>query len=59
MIVIHKNLGPVKITETTQLLQKNNGDPSSLFVEYNREILEVSRAMIKEEALQEKNENSK
>ena len=42
----HKNLGDVFITIDCLALQLQNADPTSIFVEHNGEIKEVSRGMI-------------
>jgi hypothetical protein len=42
----HKNLGEVFITLECLALQVQNCDPSSIFVEHDGEIKEVSRSMI-------------
>lgn len=42
----HKNLGDVFITIECLALQLRNSDPSSIFVEHDGEIKEVSRSMI-------------
>lgn len=42
----HKNLGEVSITDEAIALQAVNCDPSSVFVEHDSEVLEVSRSMV-------------
>jgi hypothetical protein len=43
---MHKNLGEVFVTVDCLALQLQNPDPTSLFVEHDGEIKEVSRAMM-------------
>ncbi len=43
---MHKNLGEVFVTVDCLALQLQNPDPTSIFVEHNGEIKEVSRAMM-------------
>lgn len=42
----HKNLGDVFITVECLAMQLQNPDPTSIFVEHNGEIKEVSRSMM-------------
>lgn len=42
----HKNLGTVFITVDCLALQLQNPDPTSIFVEHNGEIKEVSRSLM-------------
>ena len=44
--VYHKNLGEVIITIPCLRMQLMNSDPSSIFVEHDGDIKEVSRSMI-------------
>jgi len=46
MKAYHKNLGFVKYTEACQFLQLTNPDPSSIFVEYDGEIIEVTKYFV-------------
>jgi len=46
----HKNLGDVFITIDCLAMQLQNPDPTSIFVEHDGEIKEVSRAMIIEDS---------
>jgi hypothetical protein len=48
MKFLHKNLGPVVFTEACEHLQKTNPDSSSVFVEHDGEVMEVSKSMVAE-----------
>ena len=43
----HKNLGEVLITEACEYLQATNPDPTSIFIEHDGEIKEVTRNLVK------------
>jgi len=47
MHFIHQNLGPVETTEACVGMQSLNPDPSSLFVEHDGDIIEVTKALCK------------
>lgn len=43
----HRNLGEVSITEACDYLQATNPDLSSMFVEHDGEVKEVTKALVK------------
>lgn len=45
-MVTHKFLGKVQITEACMALQALNTDPSTIYVEYDDDIREVSKSLI-------------
>ena len=46
MKAIHKNLGEVEYTEACRFLQLTNPDPSSIFVEHDGDIKEVTKSLV-------------
>ncbi len=46
MKAIHKNLGEVEYTKACQFLQLTNPDPSSIFVEHDGDIKEVTKSLV-------------
>lgn len=46
--VTHRHLGKVEITLKCMMLQKINTDPSSVYVEHDGEVIEVSKSLIEE-----------
>ena len=53
-ILHHRFIGEVKLTENCIELNKNNPDTTSIFVEYNNEIKEVSINLIENYLLEGK-----
>lgn len=47
-LVWHRSHGEVYITEACDYLQAGNPDPTSMFVDHQGEIIEVSKNMVKE-----------
>lgn len=45
-ILHHRNLGLVQYTRDAAALQKKNPDPTSIFVEYRSEVIEVSLHLV-------------
>ena len=46
MSVTYAHLGTVKQTDACIIMQENNPDPTSMFVEHDGEIKEVSRNLV-------------